>query len=260
MRPLLILLLCAPPAAAAPALLPAYAELSGLARHLAAAKAPKRKVFPLALQPAAPARTPPLLDAPLSELRDAPLSAVTATVAGRAWTLGVVTDADYDEFFVVLRSGGDTVVSPLAPLGRFLEKGGVVVSGDEGPLLRLNARISLLHPINGTSIVAVDAEDGSRDDFTIGELVEALKARGRAVAAGRRTYHVFVLPEAENGSLSAERSVYLVRIAGTRTRGYAVRESALEPGRPYRIVMGEQALTLLKTTDDRLVIRDAGGP
>lgn len=253
MSPFLALLLCASAAAAEP-LPPLYA---GLARHLAAAKAPARKVFPLALQPAAPAQTPLLLDVPLAELRDAPLSAVTVEADGRSWTLGVVTDADYDEYFVVLRSGGETVVSPLAPLGRFLERGGVLVEGEDGPLLRLNARISLLHPINGTSIVAVDAEDGSRDAFTIGRLVEALKLRGRAVRAGEHVYHLFVLPVAVDGGLSAERHVFLIRIAGTRTRGYAVREDALEPGRPYRVVVGETPMTLLKTADERLVIRSA---
>jgi hypothetical protein len=252
-RPLLALLLCASAASAEP-LSPVYA---GLARHLAAAKAPARKVFPLALRPAAPAQTPLLLDVPLAELRDAPLSAVSVEADGRRWSLGVVTDADYDEFFVVLRSGAETIVSPLAPLGRFLERGGVLVEGEDGPLLRLNARISLLHPINGSSIVAVDAEDGSRDAFTIGRLVEALKLRGRAVRAGEHVYHLFVLPVAANGALSAERHVFLIRIAGTRTRGYAVREDALEPGRTYGVTVGETALTLLKTGDGRLVIRSA---
>jgi hypothetical protein len=252
-RPLLALLLCASAASAEP-LSPVYA---GLTRHLAAAKAPARKVFPLALRPAVPAQTPLLLDVPLAELRDAPLSAVSVEADGRTWSLGIVTDADYDEFFVVLRSGAETIVSPLAPLGRFLERGGVLVEGEDGPLLRLNARISLLHPINGSSIVAVDAEDGSRDAFTIGRLVEALKLRGRAVRAGEHVYHLFVLPVAANGALSAERHVFLIRIAGTRTRGYAVREDALEPGRTYGVTVGETALTLLKTGDGRLVIRSA---
>lgn len=250
---LLALLLCVSAAAAEP-LSPVYA---GLTRHLAAAKAPARKVFPLALQPVAPAQAPVLLDVPLTELRDAPLSAVTVDADGRTWGLGVVTDADYDEYFVVLRSGAETIVSPLAPVGRFLERGGVLVEGEDGPLLRLNARISLLHPINGTSIVAVDAEDGSRGAFTVGQLVEALKRRGRAVRCGEHVYHLFVMPVAAGGALSAERHVFLIRIAGTRTRGYAVREDQLEPGRSYRVTVGETAMTLLKTTDGRLVLRQA---
>lgn len=256
MRLSAFLLLCAFPASAQLTLESALRNLSqGALRHAAAAKAPKRRVFPLTLTPAAPAQDPLLLDEPLSGLRDRALSAATVELAGRSWSVGVVTDADYDEFYAVLRSGGDTIVSPLAPLGRFLDDTGVLISDDEGPVLRLNARISLLHPINGTSIVAVDAEDGSKDSFTVGQLVEQLKARGHVVTVGRATYHLFVLPEADGDRLSAERSLYLVRIAGTRTRGYAVRETALRPGIPYRVTMGPDSLTLLKTADERLVIR-----
>lgn len=258
MRPFALLLLCAAPASAQLALEPAFRDLSAGARLFsAAAKAPKRRVFPLTLVPVAPAQDPLLLDEPLSALRDAALSAASVDFAGRSWQVGVVTDADYDEFFVALRSGGETIVSPLAPLGRFLQREGVVVSDEDGPLLRLNARISLLHPINGTSIVAVDAEDGSRDSFTVGRLVDQLKARGRVLTLGRTVYHLFVLPEAAGDRLSAERSLYFVRIAGTRTRGYAVRESALQAGVPYRATLGEHAVTLLRTTDERLVVRAA---
>lgn len=258
MRLSAFLLLCAFPASAQLTLESALRNLSqGALRHAAAAKAPKRRVFPLTLTPAAPAQDPLLLDEPLSGLRDRALSAATVELAGRSWSVGVVTDADYDEFYAVLRSGGDTIVSPLAPLGRFLDDTGVLISDDEGPVLRLNARISLLHPINGTSIVAVDAEDGSKDSFTVGQLVEQLKARGHVVTVGRATYHLFVLPEADGDRLSAERSLYLVRIAGTRTRGFAVRETALRPGIPYRVTMGPDSLTLLKTADERLVIRSA---
>lgn len=264
MRFFLILLFCAAPASAQLELGRAYGNLSrvvagGLAQ--APAKKPKRRIFPLALAPVAPDRSAPLLfDSPLAQMRDRPLSAVTASAGGRTWSLGVVTDADYDEFFLVLRDGADVVVAPLAPVGRFLEDGGVTVSDEDGPLLRLNARVSLLHPINGTSIVAVDVDDGSKDSFTVGELVASLKALGGTFSAGGQDFSVFVLPEAgaDGRSLSGERSIYLARIAGMRSRAWAVRESALEPGRPYRVVVSERALVLLKTVDGRLLVRDAG--
>ncbi len=259
-----LLLLAAVPASAQPSLSAAHASLSQLAsRHLAAARTPPRRVFPLALTPVAPPSTALLLDAPLAALRDRPLSAMSATVGGRDWTLGVVTDAAYLDFFVVARSGAETVVEPLAPMGRFLESGGVVVSDEDGPGLRLNARINILNPLNWTSIVAVDADGGraaGRDSFSVGEFVESFKATGRVFRAGDQEFHLFVMPVAAAGgaSLSAERSVFLVRIAGTRTRAWAVREAALETGRAYQASISGRALFLLKTADDRLVIRDAG--
>ncbi|MDX6768130.1 MAG: hypothetical protein SF051_01245 [Elusimicrobiota bacterium] len=265
MRYALLLLLAAVPASADPALTAARAALSGLTtRHLAAAKAPQRRVFPLALTPVAPASSAMLLDAPLAPLRDRPLDAMTATVAGRDWTLGVVTDAAYDAFYLVARSGGDLFVEALAPLGRFLEDGGVVVSDGDGPGLRLNARINILNPLNWTSIVAVDADGGrriGRDSFTVGEFVDAFKATGRRFTVGAEEFHLFVMPTAAAGGagLNPERSFFLVRVAGTRTRAWAARETALEPGRAYRVVVANRALFLLKTADDRLVIRD-GGP
>ncbi|MCR4296305.1 MAG: hypothetical protein NUW21_12280, partial [Elusimicrobia bacterium] len=171
-------------------------------------------------------------------------------------------DAGYDDFYLVLTSGRERLLAALAPLKRFLAEEGVVVSGEDGPVLRLNARISLLHPINGTSVVAVDAAGGrkTRDSFTVGELVEALKSKGRSFKAGALELHLFVMPEAAEGGgrLSGERSIFLTRFAGMKSKGYALRESALAPGVPVRVAAFDRLLVLLKTADGRLVVSDAG--
>lgn len=229
----------------------------------AAKKEKKRKIFRLAPVPALPAdfNLPKALDEPLAALRDASLAAVSVTIGGKDWKVGVVSDAEYDDFHLVLTSGQDRLLSPLSPIGRFLEPAGVVVSDDDGPVLRLNARINLLHPINGTSVIAVDAAGGSKskDSFTVGELVEALKSKGRAFRAGDQELHLFVQPESSaDGSRLGERSIYLARFAGMKSRGWALRESALEPGKPVRVFAAGRVLVLLKTTDGRLIVRDAG--
>lgn len=252
MRPLAFaVLLCAQPASAA---------LDLPAALIAEAKAVRgsRKIFPLSLTPVAPAPGPALLDVPLSELRDRPLSAVRATIGGREWTIGVATDAGYDDFYLVLRSGTEFVMAPLQPVGRFLDNDGVVVGDADGPYVRLHARLSLLHPVNGISIVAVDAGGvPGRDSFTVGELVDGLKASGRSFRASNKEFHVFVEPEAADGGrrLTGERSIFITRFAGTRTRAWAVRESALQPGVPYRVTVADSPLVILKTVDGRLVIR-----
>lgn len=229
----------------------------------AAKKEKKRKIFPLAPVPSLPAdfNLPKALDARLTELRDASLAAVTVTIAGVDWRVGAATDAEYDDFHLVLTSAADVLLAPLSPLGRFLEDAGVVVSDEDGPVLRLNARISLLHPINGTSVIAVDAAGGSKkkDSFTVGELVDALKVKGRAFKAGSQELHVFVQPEATaDGKRLGERSIFFARFSGMSSRAWALRESALEPGRPVRVFAAGRVLVLLKTTDGRLIARDAG--
>lgn len=230
----------------------------------AAAKEKKRRVFPLPAAPALPGdvSAPLLLDAPLADLRDGALSAVATEISGRTWKVGVTADPGWDDFYLVLTSGSDRLLAPLSPLGRFLEPEGVVVSDDEGPVLRFNARISLLHPINGTTVIAVDAENAraGRDSFTVGELVDALKATGRSFKAGRDEMLAFSLSEAAEGGarLSGERSILLARLDGTKTRAWWVRESALTPGLPVRAAVAGRVLVLLKTADGRLVIRDAG--
>lgn len=260
---ILLLLLAAAPARAGFRLEDAFADLSKAAAE-AVKKEKRRKIFPLAPAPALPgdAALPAALDAPLAELRDAALSAVTVDIAGRTWDVGAVTDAGYDDFYLVLTSGRERLLAALAPIKRFLAEEGVVVSGEDGPVLRLNARISLLHPINGTSVVAVDAAGGrkTRDSFTVGELVEALKSTGRAFRAGGLELHVFVMPEAGEGGarLSGERSIFLTRFAGMKSKGYALRESALAPGVPVRVTAFGRVLVLLKTAGGRLSVRDAG--
>lgn len=259
----LLLLLAAMPARAGFRLEEAFADLSKAAAE-AAKKAKKRKIFPLASVPAfaSDAALPAVLDASLDELHDAALSAVTVDIAGREWKVGAASDGEYDDFYLVLTSGRERLLAALAPLKRFLSDEGVVVSGDGGPVLRLNARISLLHPINGTSVVAVDAAAGrgTRDSFTVGELVEALKSKGRAFRAGDLELHLFVQPEAAQGGagLTGERSIFLTRFAGMKSRGWAMRESALEPGAPVRVEAFGRALVLLKTAEGRLIVRDAG--
>lgn len=259
----LLILLAAVPARAGFGLEAAFADLSKAAGE-AAKKAKKRKIFPLAPAPAyeSDASLPAVLDAPLAELQDAGLSAVTVDIAGRAWDVGAAADEEYDDFYLVLTSGRERLLAALAPLKRFLSDEGVVVSGDSGPVLRLNARISLIHPINGTSVVAVDAAAGrkTRDSFTVGELVEALKSKGRAFRAGDLELHLFVQPEAAAGGtrLAGERSIFLARFAGMKSRGWAMRESALEPGKPVRAEAFGRTLVLLKTGEGRLVVRDAG--
>lgn len=257
-----LLLLLAAPARAGFDLEASFSQLSATAAEQAK-KSKKRKIFPLAPIPALAAdlNLPKALDARLAELRDASLAAVSVTIGGRDWKVGAATDAEYDDFHLVLTSAADLLLAPLAPLGRFLESAGVVVSDEDGPVLRLNARISLLHPINGTSVVAVDAAGGSRkkDSFTVGELVEALKAKGRSFKAGDQDLHLFVQSEASaDGKRLGERSIYLARFAGMKSRGWALRESALEPGKPVRVFAAGRVLVLLKTTDGRLIVRDAG--
>ncbi len=266
MKLALVLLLAAASARAQVTLESAASDAAAAVRAAreAAAKEKKRRVFPLAAAPALPGdlSAPLLLDAPLSELRDGPLAAVSTEISGRTWRVGVTADPGWDDFYLVLTSGADRLLAPLSPLGRFLDDEGVVVSDDEGPVLRFNARISLLHPINGTTVIAVDAENAraARDSFTIGELVDALKATGRAFKAGRDEILAFSLSEAAEGggSLSGERSILLARIDGTKTRAWRVRESALTPGLPVRATIAGRVLVLLKTADERLVIRDAG--
>ncbi len=261
--PVLLLLLAAAPASAGFRLEDAFADLSKAAAE-AAKKEKKRKLFPLASVPALPgdAALPPVFDAPLAELRDAALSAVTVDIAGRTWDVGATADAEYDDFYLVLTSGRERLLAALAPLRRFLRDEGVVVSGEEGPVLRLNARISLLHPINGTSVVAVDAVVGrkTRDSFTVGELVEALKSKGRAFRAGDVELHLFLQSEAAAGgsALSSERSIFLARFAGMKSKGYALRESALAPGVPVRVPAFGRVLVLLRSADGRLIVSDAG--
>lgn len=260
---ILLLLLAVAPARAGFHLEDAFADLSKAAAE-AAKKEKKRRIFPLAPLPALPgdAARPAALDEPLAGLRDAALSAVSVDIAGRTWDVGAVPDAGYDDFYLVLTSGRESLLAALAPLKRFLSNEGVVVSGEEGAVLRLNARISLLHPINGTSVVAVDAAGGvkTRDSFTVGELVEALKSKGRAFKAGGLELHLFVMPEAAEGgaALSGERSIFLARFAGMKSKGYALRESALAPGVPVRVAAFERLLVLLKTADGRLIVSDAG--
>lgn len=261
----LLALLAAAPARAEFAFesLLADASASAKAAKEALAKEKNRRVFPLFTRPALPSdiSAPLLLDVPLSVLRDGPLNAVNADVGGRRWTVGVTADAGWDDFYLVLTSGGDRLLVPLSPIGRFLEPAGVVVSDDDGPVLRLNARISILHPINGTSVVAVDAENGrAKDSVSVGELVEALKSKGRSFKAGESEIHVFSLTEAAEGgkTLSGERTIVLARIAATKTKAWSIRESALEPGRPVRAEMASRLVVVLKTVDGRLVVRDAG--
>lgn len=259
----LLILLAAVPARAGFSLEAAFADVSKAAAENAK-KAKKRRIFPLAPAPAyeSDAALPAVLDAPLAELRDAALSAVTVNIAGRTWDVGAAPDAEYDDFYLVLTSGRERLLAALAPLKRFLSGEGVVVSGEDGPLLRLNARISLIHPINGTSVVAVDAAAGrgTRDSFTVGELIEALKSKGRAFRAGDVELHLYVQPEAAAGGagLSGERSIILARFAGMKSRGWAMRESALEPGKALRAEAFGRTLVLLKTGEGRLVVRDAG--
>ena len=262
--PVLLLLLAAVPARAGFELEAIFADASKAAAQAAAKKEKKRRVFPLSVVPAHPAdfSAPLKLDAPLSDLRDGPITAVPAEIGGKAWTVGVTADAGFDDFYLVLTSGVERTLVALSPLGRFLEPAGVLVADEDGPVLRLNARISLLHPINGTTVIAVDPAGGKlgRDSFTVGELVDALKATGRSFKAGDLELHAFVLREAEEGGakLSGESSIVLTRLAGTKTRAWSVRESALEPGRPVRTEAFGRVLILLKTTDDRLIVRDAG--
>lgn len=236
---------------------------SAKAAKEALAKEKNRRVFPLAARPALPSdiSAPLLLDVPLSVLRDGPLNAVDADIGGRHWTVGVTADAGWDDFYLVLTLAGDRILVPLAPIGRFLEPAGVVVADDDGPVLRLNARISILHPINGTSVVAVDVENGrAKDSVSVGELVEALKAKGRPLKLGDQEVHVFSLTEAAEGgkSLSAERAIVFARIAATKTKAWSIRESALEPGRPVRAELASRLVVVLRTVDGRLVVRDAG--
>lgn len=241
----------------------ALAEASAAVKA-SAAKEKRRRIFPLALAPALAAElaAPTVLDVPLAELRDGPLSAVSAEVAGRAWTVGITMDSGWDDFYLVLTSGADRLLAPLAPIGRFLDRDGVVVSDDEGPVLKLRARVSLLHPIDGTSVVAVDATGGtpSKDSFTVGELIESLRAKGRAARVAGQEIYAFSITEAADGgaALSGERTLVLMHSAGMRTKGFAVPESALEPGRPARASAFGRILILLRTADDRLQIRDAG--
>lgn len=261
-RNLFLVVLLAVPARAGFDLESAISELSAPA-VAAAKKEKKRKIFPLAPVPALPAdfNLPKSLDAKLAELRDKSLAAVSVTIAGVDWHVGATTDAEYDDFHLVLRSAAACMLAPLSPLGRFLDDAGVVVHGEDGPVLRLNARISLLHPINGTSVIAVDAAGGSKkkDSFTVGELVEALKSKGRAFKAGDQELHLFVQPETSaDGRKLGEPSIYLARFSGMSSKGWALRESALEPGRPVRVYAAGRILVLLKTTDDRLIVRDAG--
>lgn len=259
----LLALLAAAPARAGLNLEAVFADLSKAAAE-AAKKAKKRKVFPLVPAPAlaSDAALPALLDAPLAELRDAALSAVAVDIAGREWAVGPATDAEYDDFYLVMTSGGERLMAALAPLSRFLREEGVVVSDEDGPVLRLTARISLLHPINGTTVLAVDASGGrkNRDSFTVGELIDAVKSKGRAFKAGELDLHLFVQPEvsADGSALSSERSIILARFAGMKSRGWALRESALEPGRHARVQVFGRILVLLKTADGRLSVRDAG--
>lgn len=257
-----LLVLLVAPARAGFDLEASFTQLSTTAAE-AAKKAKKRKVFPLAPVHALPAdmNLPKALDARLDGLRDASLAAVSVTIGGRDWKVGAATDAEYDDFHLVLTSAVDLLLAPLSPLGRFLDSAGVVVSDEDGPVLRLTARINLLHPINGTSVIAVDAAGGSRkkDSFTVGELVEALKSKGRAFRAGDQELHLFVQPEAsEDGKRLGQRSIYLARFAGMKSRGWALRESALEPGKPVRVFAAGRVLVLLKTADGRLIVRDAG--
>ncbi|MCR4296829.1 MAG: hypothetical protein NUW21_14950, partial [Elusimicrobia bacterium] len=146
---ILLFLLAAAPARAGFRLEDAFADLSKAAAE-AAKKEKRRRIFPVAPLPALPgdAALPAAFDAPLAEMRGAALSAVTVDIAGRTWDVGAVPDAGYDDFYLVLTSGGERLLAALAPLKRFLSDEGVVVSDEEGPVLRLNARISLLHPIN----------------------------------------------------------------------------------------------------------------
>lgn len=260
---LLLVLLAAAPARAGFQLEGAFADLSRAAAE-AAKKERSRKINPLWPLPALPsdAALPAALDAPLAGLRDASLTAVTVDLAGRRWAVGATVDGEYDDYYLVLTSGGERVLAPLAPLGRFFEDGGVLVSDEDGPVLRLSARLSLLHPINGTSIVALAPEGGrgGRDSFTVGELIEGLKAKGRAFRAGGVELHLFVQAEAaaDGSRLSNERSIFLARFDGMKTRAWAMRESLLVPGKPVRARAFGRMLVLLRTADGRLIVRDAG--
>jgi hypothetical protein len=238
-------------------------ERASAAAAEARKKEAKRRVFPLGLVEAGPAAAalPLLLDARLDDLRDGMLDVVSAEVGGRSWKVGMAPDEGYDDFFIVLSAGADRLVAPLAPLGRFLSSEGVVVSDEEGPVLRLNARISLLHPINGTTIVAVDAgKPGDKDSFTVGELIAALGEKGKAFRAGKTDFVVLMGREVLNGGavLADEETIFIARNDGARSKGWAVRESALAAGAPASVSAGGRILSLEKTADGRLLVRDAG--
>jgi len=55
----------------------------------------------------------------------------------------------------------------------------------------------------------------------VGELVDALKSKGRAFTVGGVELHLFVQPEAANDGarLSGESSIFILRFAGLRDAG-----------------------------------------
>lgn len=257
---LLVLLAAAPARADFDLGAPALAQLDGVVAS--ARSVGKRRLYTLEESPAAPGdgSLPEVFSAPLTQLRDAALSVAAVEAAGRRWTVGVATTPGYDEFYLVLTSGGERVLEGLRPLRRLLAPGGLRVFRAGGPLLRLAARLSLRRPTVDTVLLAQDEAGGTIARFTAGELIGAWLERSRVITAGPLELRLFVQSEVDEdgSSVSTERSIYFARFAGRDTQGWAIREATLEPGVAVRVRVHGRILVLLKTRDDRLVVRDAG--
>ncbi|OGS01769.1 MAG: hypothetical protein A2V88_12600 [Elusimicrobia bacterium RBG_16_66_12] len=227
------------------------------------AQTPSEPVLQPPLEP-----TPPRPDATLgAELGrvnlaaqlDRNLSVANRLFGARALDLGVATDAAFSKFYLAFSNAQGTVLAALGDLNQ-LRGSGVNARIDAATVYNFRVKANIFNPARGSTLKMSPAPgtSGPAHDMKTGAVLDAARARATLFSADGREFWVFygrdVLPDGLD--FAATRSFLFVHEDGMSSKAWPLAEAALALDAPAIVDLGGTRVSLTRTADGFLVVRD----
>jgi hypothetical protein len=226
-----------------------------------------RRREPVLQAPLVPAPVRPAL-APGKEVGRADLAALftanrrlmNKVFGARALDLGGMTDAAFSKYYLTFTDAKGTILAPLGDLNR-LRGNGIDLRIDAATVYNFKVSVNIFSPARGSKLkmTPVQGTRGPSHEVKTGAVLDAVKARSFIFRAGGTEFWLLydrdVLPD--GSGLADTRSFLFIKEDGLSSKAWPLAESALAIDAPATVNLGGTKVSLTRTADAKLVVRES---
>ncbi|MFH1725645.1 MAG: hypothetical protein ABII00_13635 [Elusimicrobiota bacterium] len=173
------------------------------------------------------------------------------------WDFSLAADAGFDYQYFSFQQG-DTIKLHRIEDPKQLRGEGVVVRIDDRTSYRFKVSINIFNPVRGSSLLMdpVNGTQGPDHRIRTGTLLDRVKEESYVFNADRKEFWTLYGNDVDpaTDTFADTRSLLFVNENGMGSKGWPLAETALEPGTPLMLTLGETKIILIKTLDGQLRI------
>ncbi len=197
----------------------------------------------------------------LADALDKNLHVTNYRFGARPLDLGVATDPGFKKFYLTFSDRAGTTIGPIGDLGKLRSSEGVDVRIDAATVYNFRVQANIFSPVRGSMLYMTPSQGtaGPSHETKTGPLLDAIRARAALMTIDGEEYWIFYGRDvkADGSGFADTRSFLFVHMNGLSSKAWPLAESSLTPGAPGVVDLGGVKVSVLRTTDGKLVVSAA---